>query len=352
MFNIVSTSIIIPVLFASISAFLAITLLRPYAISINLTDNPNDRKLHSGSVPLIGGVAMFFAIVVSILVLPNDSYDFNYFLLASMILIVIGVLDDYREISVTLRLLSQGLVALIIISGGNLSILSVGNLFATGEILLNGWSYFITVIAIIAAINAVNMADGIHGLAAGNSLITFIAILLLSFGKMSHQDLWIPLLFCSVLPVFLIYNLCLGVPKSKRIFMGDAGSMFLGMAIVWLLLDFSQGENLIFKPVTALWIFSVPLIDMVAVFTRRLVSGTSPFKADISHMHHILLCQGFKQRNVLQIILLFSLLMAVVGILGEQFHAPEWVMLLGFLMTFVVYSFWSKAAIRNIQIHS
>ena len=344
--------IVFPILIAAFSTYIAIVILRPIAKKINLTDVPSDRKLHKGSVPLIGGIAMFFGIVISILVFSPDLNEYKYFLLASIIIVSIGVLDDHLGLSVTIRLIFQGLVAIVIVSGGNLSITSIGNLFGFGEIFLNGWSYFISVIAIIAAINAVNMADGIHGLAAGNSLITFIAILLLSFGKMSHQDLWIPLLFCSVLPVFLIYNLCLGVPKSKRIFMGDAGSMFLGMAIVWLLLDFSQGENLIFKPVTALWIFSVPLIDMVAVFTRRLVSGTSPFKADISHMHHILLCQGFKQRNVLQIILLFSLLMAVVGILGEQFHAPEWVMLLGFLMTFVVYSFWSKAAIRNIQIHS
>lgn len=347
MLSIISISVIIPVLVASISTFLAITLLRPFAININLTDNPSNRKLHSGSVPLIGGIAMFFGIVVSILVLPHDLNDFNYFLLASMILIIIGALDDHREISVKLRLLFQVLVAVIIISGGKLSIFSVGNLFETGEILLNGWAYFITVLAIISAINAVNMADGIHGLAAGNSLITFIAIFLLSIGKMPYQELWIIILFCSVLPVFLIHNLCLGLPKSKRIFMGDAGSMFLGMGIVWLLLDLTQGDAKIFNPVTALWIFATPLIDMVSVFMRRLTSGNSPFKPDVLHMHHLLLHQGFKQSNVLLILLLFSLLMALVGILGEQYEVAEWVMFFGFLIIFAVYFVWSKVAIRN-----
>tara|TARA_B110000967_G_C18900727_1_gene574761 strand:- start:141 stop:1208 length:1068 start_codon:yes stop_codon:yes gene_type:complete len=349
MFSNISFSVVIPVLVASMSTFLAITLLRPFAISINLTDKPSDRKLHFGSVPLIGGISMFFGIVASILVLPNDLNAVNYFLLVSMILITIGVLDDHRNISVKLRLLFQFLVALIIVLGAKLSIVSVGNLLETGEILLNGWSYFISLLAIIVAINAVNMSDGIHGLAAGNSLITFIAILLLSIGNIPYQDLWIVLLFCSVIPVFLIYNLCLGVSKSRRIFMGDAGSMFLGMSIVWLLLDLSQGEAKIFNPVTALWIFATPLIDMASVFTRRLISGNSPFKADISHMHHLFLRQGFKQRDVLLILLLFSLLMAVVGVLGEQYEVAEWVMFFGFLIIFAVYFFWSKVVIRNLN---
>jgi UDP-GlcNAc:undecaprenyl-phosphate GlcNAc-1-phosphate transferase len=340
---------ILPILIASLTTFIAIVLLRPFAISINLLDLPNDRKLHTGSVPLIGGIAMFFAIVISILVLPHDLNEFNYFLLASLILLVIGVLDDHSNISVSPRLFFQALVALIIVTLGTINITSFGSLFGNGEILLNGWTYFISVIAIMAGINAVNMGDGIHGLAGGNSLITFSAILFLSVGSMSNQYLWIALLFCSVLPVFLIHNLCLGMHKSKRIFMGDAGSMFIGMSITWLLIDLSQGEFQVFNPVTALWLFAAPLIDMASSFIRRLVSGNSPFKADLFHMHHLLLHLGIKERNALLIILSFSLLMAVVGILGERYEATEWAMFSGFLTVFVVYIIWSRWAVRKIK---
>jgi UDP-GlcNAc:undecaprenyl-phosphate/decaprenyl-phosphate GlcNAc-1-phosphate transferase len=339
---------LLPIFVASLTTLVMIQLLRPFALRINLLDTPSDRKLHSGSVPLIGGISMFFGMVISILVLPTDLNEFNYFLLASLILVIIGVLDDHQNISVSLRIVFQVLVAVIIISGGGISILSFGNLLGYGEILLNGWAYFISVIAIIVAINAVNMTDGVHGLAAGNSLVTFVAILLLSAGNMSHQDLWIPLLFCSVLPVFLIHNLCLGVSKSKRIFMGDAGSMFIGMGIVWLLLDLSQGEVQIFNPVTALWLFAVPLIDMVSIFIRRLVSGQSPFNPDLFHIHHILMRLGFKERNVLLLLLLFSILMAVVGILGERYEVAEWAMFSGFLMIFVIYMFCCGVAVRKI----
>ena len=340
--------ILLPILIASLTTFIAISLLRPFAISINLVDKPSSRKLHSGSVPLIGGIAMFFGVVISILVFPHVN-QLDHFLLASLILVVIGVLDDHNNISVSIRLFFQVLVSLIVVSVGDIHITSFGSLFGNGEIFLNEWSYFISVIAIIAGINAVNMADGIHGLAGGNSLITFLAILFISIGNLSQQDLWILIMFCSVLPVFLIHNLCLGISESKRIFMGDAGSMFIGMSIVWLLIDLSQGELKVFNPVIALWLFAIPLFDMVSVFIRRIASGISPFKADVFHMHHLLIHSGMKESNVLLTILVFSLIMSLIGILGVQYEVAEWVMFSGFLTIFFIYMYAGKVLMRNIK---
>ena len=341
---------IFPVFIASLITFFAIMFLRPFAIRINLTDKPGDRKLHVDSVPLVGGIAMYFGITITLLILPIDFNDFKYFFLASFILIIIGVFDDHRDISVSLRFLFQALVAIIIVSGAELSISSFGNLLGQGEILFYGWAYFISVIAIITGINAVNMADGIHGLAAGNSLITFAAILFLSIGNIPNQDLLITLLFCSVLPVFMVHNLCIGISSSKRIFMGDAGSMFLGMGIVWLLLDSSQGETRIFNPVISLWFFAVPLMDMVSAFIRRLLVGKSPFKPDLFHLHHLLLHMGFKNTNALILILLFSFIMALIGILGSLYEVAEVIMFSGFLVVFlayIVFISWAKSKTKN-----
>ena len=291
---------------------------------------------------------MFFAIVITILVFPDD-HQLDHFILASLILVVIGVLDDHNNISVSIRLFFQALVSLIVVSVADIHITTFGSLFGNSEIFLNEWSYFISVIAIIAGINAVNMADGIHGLAGGNSLITFLAILFISIGNLSQQNLLILILFCSVLPVFLIHNLCLGVSESKRIFMGDAGSMLIGMSIVWLLIDLSQGELKVFNPVIALWLFATPLFDMISVFIRRIASGISPFKADVFHMHHLLIHSGMKESNVLLTILVFSLIMSVIGILGVQYEVTEWVMFSGFLIIFFIYMFAGKVLMRNIK---
>jgi UDP-GlcNAc:undecaprenyl-phosphate/decaprenyl-phosphate GlcNAc-1-phosphate transferase len=332
-------AVFISLFVASFTTFVLIYLLRPFAVSIGLVDRPNNRKPHKGSVPLIGGIAMYIGVVVGILVSSYDLNQYKFFILASFIIVIVGILDDHLNISVTLRLLFQGLVALIITTAGGITIETFGNFLGSGEIFLNEWSYFITVIAIITGINAVNMADGIHGLAGGNSLITLLAIIYLSIGVSSHAIFLLVLLLCAVLPVFLIHNLCLGISESKRIFMGDAGSMFIGLVIASLLVDLSQGEDRAFAPVTALWLFAVPLIEMTTAVLRRLTLGKSPFKPDIDHTHHLLLRIGFGEKNTLLLILFISLLMAVIGILGEIYNVAEWAMFVGFIIAILIYIF-------------
>jgi UDP-GlcNAc:undecaprenyl-phosphate/decaprenyl-phosphate GlcNAc-1-phosphate transferase len=338
-----------PMLITSIATFIAIYLLRPFAISIDLVDRPNNRKSHKGSVPLIGGIAMYIGVVIGILVSSHDLNKFNFFLLASFIIIIVGILDDHHNISVTLRLLFQGLVAVIIASVGGIQIESLGNVLGIGEITLNEWSYFFTVIAIVAAMNAVNMADGIHGLAGGNSLITLLAILYLSISSISNLVILIMLLLCAALPVFLINNLCLGVSKSKRIFMGDAGSMFIGLVIVCILVDLSQGEDRVFSPVTALWLFAIPLIEMSTAILRRIVSGKSPFKPDSLHTHHLFLRFGIRENNTLLLMLFISLSTAAIGILGEIYDVAEWLMFVGFMLVFLIYISVHGIALKRIQ---
>ena len=130
--------------------------------------------------------------------------------------------------------------------------------------------------------------------------------------------------------------------------MGDAGSMFIGLTIAWLLIDLSQGENRIFAPVTALWLFAVPLIEMSSAILRRLTSGKSPFMPDLYHFHHLLIRLGVGEKTTLLIMILFSLLMAVMGILGELYGIAEWVMFVGFLLIFGIHIFSYRMFLRNI----
>ena len=130
--------------------------------------------------------------------------------------------------------------------------------------------------------------------------------------------------------------------------MGDAGSMLIGLAIAWLLIDLSQGEYRVFAPVTALWLFAVPLIEMVTAVLRRLTSGKSPFKPDLDHSHHLLIRLGVGEKSALLILILFSLLMAVIGILGELYGVAERVMFVGFLLIFGMHFVSHRMAFRNI----
>ena len=342
---------VFPIFIAITTTFIAISLLRSFALSINLVDYPSNRKQHSGSVPLIGGIAMFIGLVVSILLADIDLNKYSIYFLGSLIIVMIGFLDDYRDISVFLRILFQTFVAIIIASAGNILIESFGNIFGVGNIFLYEWAYFITIIAIITGMNAVNMTDGIHGLAGGNSLITFLAIVFLSRDLDWHlqTSVLISILFCAVLSIFLIHNLCIGIDKSKRIFMGDAGSMLIGLTIGWVLIDLSQGENRVFAPVTALWLFAMPLIEMVSIVFRRLSSGKSPFHPDLNHTHHIILRFGIREKYTLLLMLLVSLIIAVIGILGELYGVAERVMFFGFLIVFGIYFISCEIFLKNIQ---
>ena len=295
-----------PLFVAIVTTFIGILLLRPLAANIGLVDIPNNRKPHTGSVPLIGGIAMYLGIIVSILITPLDLNNFSYFILASLIVVFLGALDDHQNISVSIRILFQCLAAVIVAEVAGISILSFGDLLNRGDIYIDDWPVFISVLAIIAGMNAVNMLDGINGLAGGSSLITFIAVAYLAIDSTIGVSLMIALLFCMVLPVFLIDNLCIWRPLQNRIFMGDAGSMLLGLSIAWVLIDLSQGEVSVFSPVTALWLFGLPIIELVSTIFRRVLNGKSPFEPDLNHMHHIISHLGVGKKKSLIIMLIFS----------------------------------------------
>jgi UDP-GlcNAc:undecaprenyl-phosphate/decaprenyl-phosphate GlcNAc-1-phosphate transferase len=341
---------VLSILIAITSTYIAIYLLRHFAHKINLLDVPNDRKTHKGNVPLIGGIAMYIGVVASLLLTSNDFSPFYYFTITSGVILILGFLDDFSQIAVGYRLIVQALIAIFVVTVVGVNLESFGDLFGNGEIFLKRWNYLISVLAIILAINAINMSDGIHGLAGASSFITLSAILYLSRGSISQEIVQIVSLFCVVIPVFLVNNICFGADKSKRIFMGDAGSMLLGFVIVWALISLSQDEEYqSFAPVTALWLFAFPLIEMFTVVIRRLVSGKSPFKPDLSHSHHLLIRLGLNETTTLLFLALFSLLMAVFGVLGELYGVDENLMFISFLLVFVLYLFLYIFAARKAK---
>jgi|TARA_B110000008_G_C16978470_1_gene567162 UDP-GlcNAc:undecaprenyl-phosphate/decaprenyl-phosphate GlcNAc-1-phosphate transferase len=340
---------LISIIVTFLLTILAITFLRRLALKINLVDFPGQRKVHSGSVPLIGGLSMFVGIFFGLLVFPTDKDLIAGFLFGMFILVALGILDDYRNISVSIRFIFQGFAALIMIHYAGVSIESIGNLNGTGEILLQKWAVIFSLIAVIGSINAINMMDGIHGLAGGQSLITFVAIAFLTFINNSYLGFSIALVFCFSLIPFLVENLCIGRSEDKRIFMGDAGSMMLGFGIVWLLVENSQGPSRSFAPATALWVFSIPLMDFFSTILRRLLKKQSPFRPDRGHFHHILIEKGFSDLQSLIIILILTLVIAIVGIVGELLMVSEWKMFYSFIALFVTYSLYTFYSWKKVK---
>jgi UDP-GlcNAc:undecaprenyl-phosphate GlcNAc-1-phosphate transferase len=323
-------------------AFLAIKLFKPIAVDVGLVDKPNARKHHEGQIPLIGGISIFVAVLAaSLLWLPN-TLELRMYLIASAMMVFIGALDDNFDLKVRIRIVGQIIIASLMIYGVGGYIGNLGNLFGLGNIELGPMGIIFTYFAIIVVINAYNMVDGIDGLVGSLSLNTFTAIAILFLMNGNSGYLTYPLILATATLPYLMFNLGYFKKYTKKIFMGDAGSMFIGLSVIWLLTIGTQGENASFRPVTALWICAIPLMDMLAIVMRRYRKGKSPFKPDRDHLHHILQRAGLSSRQTLLVISIASVVMSLIGVIGEYFQVAESIELALFILMFILYNKYAR----------
>ncbi|USD38662.1 UDP-N-acetylglucosamine--undecaprenyl-phosphate N-acetylglucosaminephosphotransferase [Ferrimonas sp. SCSIO 43195] len=330
-------------LWAFFASFLSIRLAKPIAYRTGLVDKPNERKHHQGAIPLVGGISIFIGVMTAMKIFIPNSTLINLYLLSSAIILLLGVLDDRNDLPVSYRMAVQSLSACIMIFGADLYLETLGGIFGFFEFSLGHLGILVTIVAVIGAINAFNMVDGIDGLAGMLSIVSFSGLVILFI--LGNSIFWvIPILFISAILAYLMFNLGWPSKRVNKIFMGDAGSMLIGLTIVWLLVLGSQGSTPAFRPVTALWIIALPLMDMAAIMIRRVRKGQSPFKPDRDHLHHICMRAGLSSNQSLFTITLISALIVIFGIIGEIASIPEWIMFLFFIFLFMAYS----KAILNI----
>lgn len=307
------------------------------AVKINLVDRPNNRKHHIGAVPLIGGISITL-VIISFLLINDDILDNGLvYILSISTLAFIGVADDKFDLSVKVRIGTQVLLSLAMVFFAGIELHYLGDMFGIGDISLGLISPIITVFAVIAAINAFNMVDGIDCLLGMLAIVSFSSLAFLSYSGGQQPLTYFCIVFVVAMIPYLIMNYGL-LGSNRKIFMGDAGSMMIGFSVIWLLLSLSQNENDPFvRPVTALWIIAVPLMDMVAVMARRMMKGVSPFKPDRTHLHHLFQRSGFSSKQTLVAISSISLSFALFGVYGELQDIPEYMMFYFFVLLFVIY---------------
>lgn len=317
--------------------WIALYLLKPVAYRAKLLDIPNGRKQHEGAVPLIGGMSIFIGVAIAVmLTLPNDATVTSW-LLCALGIVLLGVADDAEDLSVKLRIVMQVMLTLALCIGIDASLANLGDLLGMGEIDLSIFSYPFTVLIVLGVINAFNMIDGIDGLLGSIALVALLSLIIL-FSLSTHGTLLsISVIFVAALVPYLMNNLVLP-PFKEKIFMGDAGSMLIGLSISWLLIEGTQDPtHPAFRPVTALWLIALPLMDMVRVILVRLRDRRSPFAAGRDHLHHLLLAIGMSKCATLVTMATLAALLASVGVLSEYWHTKASVMFYSFLLTFLAY---------------
>jgi len=342
-------AMVLPSFLTTICAILALC---PLASRIKLIDEPGGRKQHAAQTPLVGGIGIFLGTVTLAIVHPPIFEIFSALFFISALILVVGMFDDMYDISAKLRLAVFSLAGLLMIGLTGAEITSFGNILGTGIIEVGGLSVLITILAVNCAINAVNMTDGLDGLAAGLVLISllFIGTILYERG-LDYPFRLVLYIGCSI-AAFLILNFRFPWIRKAAVFLGDSGSAFLGFIIAWLLINFSQGSDAIFPPVLCLFFIAFPLIDIVGVSSRRLIRGRSPLQPDRTHFHHLMLEAGYSVRKTVLTIYLYALAIGLFGYHLFQTGASEAMMLLVFLSCFVVYNLhiaYLKIRIRKHQ---
>ena len=284
---------------ALVVAFVASILLTPLvkrlAYRLGAVDKPNYRKVHDHVMPRLGGLAIFVAFLIGVVILRPMDESMIAILIGSFVIIVTGVLDDMYEISPKAKLLGQTLAAAIVIFFGDIQIEFI-NLPFGGELNFGYLSIPLTLIWIIGITNAINLIDGLDGLAAGVSTIALLTLAAMASIMGNVFVLAIALLLAASSSGFLFYNF-----HPAKIFMGDTGSLFLGFMIsVLALLGF---KNVAFVSlVIPIIMLGVPISDTFFAIVRRLLNKQPPFSPDKSHLHHRLMSIGFTHRQTVLII--------------------------------------------------
>lgn len=316
------------------------------AVLKRLIDTPTEeRKIHKRSVPTIGGIIIYagtlFAYALWYNIPEGEYYDtifntiyksineFKLIIATSLILFFVGVKDDIIGTAPVKKLFAHIVVALILVLMGDIRITGLHGIFGVSEIPYWG-SVFISIFTYVVVVNAFNLIDGVDGLAAGVGFLSSCAfgIWFIFANEFAYAALCFAL--AGALTGFLVFNF-----SPAKIFMGDSGSLVIGMFICVLAIKMIEYPIdridpfwvRVSKPVFAISALAYPLMDTLRVFIIRAVKGQSPFNADRNHIHHKLIDCDFSHAKTVIIIYIFSVVIVGSAILTYYFDAPTYSLL-------------------------
>lgn len=259
-------------------------------------------------------------------------------LIACGMMLVIGMIDDRRELSPLIRFVVQIAACCIMIFASDVVLTDFGSLMWNGVLSLGWFSVPITIFSALGVINAFNMMDGIDGLSSMVLIIagSSMAWLALQAGQYANASLLVIVVGAAM--GFFLLNARLPWNKRARVFLGDSGSLFLGLFLAWHFIDLGNGEDRAFAPMTAVWLLGVPLLDTTLLMVRRWRAGGSALAADQMHLHHAFLKAGFSVTQATLFITLLVLTTTAVGLAGHILAWPEYWMFYGYMAFGLIYN--------------
>lgn len=283
-----------------------VPVLKKFAIKFNITDSPNRRKIHETPKPLLGGFAIYCGVFISYLFYIDFTFVLAdmYIWFFGIILVILGVIDDKNDIKAVYKLIGQVIVALLtaILLGG-INVISIGDM----SIIFPQWfGILVEMVWIVALINAFNLIDGLDGLSSGIALISLIILWIIMYVTGENATMIYIVIMIGALLGFLYYNF-----YPSEIFLGDAGSMFIGYYIGVMSIDKYKTATFT-TSIILLLVVAIPLLDILLAIVRRRANNQKVFTADALHFHHRLLRHGLSHQQAVLI------MYAITGIYGIE----------------------------------
>ena len=299
---------LIPIITCFIVSLLLTPLVKRVAIQLNAVDLPNNRKVHTTAMPRLGGFAIYISFMIGSLIFLPTFENIWPILIGGTVVAITGFVDDLKNLPPFVKLLGQILAALIpVISGITIDFITIpgGNVIEFGVLAVP-----LTILWIVAITNAINLIDGLDGLAAGVSSIATLTISVLAF-SLGHpmSTLMGTVLLGSTLG-FLLYNF-----YPAKIFMGDTGALFLGYMISLLSITGLTKSAAVFSLIIPMIILAVPIIDTTFAIIRRMLNKKPISSPDKFHLHHSIIRLGFTHKEAVILIYLLSGLFSLSAIL-------------------------------------
>jgi len=313
-------NIIQSVITSFLVSFISIPVVITVASSKKLFDLPGNRKLHDQPIPHLGGVVFFASVLLSCTLFTSfvSNPELQFFIAASVIIFFFGIKDDLVSISPFKKFTGQLIAAFILVYLGKFQINSLYGFLGYGT-MNSFWSIVFTVVTVLLIINAYNLIDGINGLAASLGILScsIFGVYFYLANDISYAVLSFSMV--ASLVAFIYYN-----KTPAKIFMGDAGSLFLGLVNAALVIKFIKIPNLTSFGISqsafiGLSFIFIPVVDALRLFTTRIFMGRSPFSSDTNHIHHLLLRFGLSHLKVTGIIIILSSLIIGLSFFVQSF---------------------------------
>jgi UDP-GlcNAc:undecaprenyl-phosphate GlcNAc-1-phosphate transferase len=304
----------------AVLSLLLVSLAKTQAHRLHLLDRPGGRKQHLGNIPTVGGISIYLAFLFG-MAFEFDLLKTYGVLLAGMgLLVLVGALDDALDLSSTTKLCAQLAAAGLIAWAGAMPLFTFGHIFHSQELTLLG-DVVLTVFMAVWIVNAINMVDGVDGLAGGAVVVSLawlgVGAILTGSGNTVSVILRLIVPVCA----FLTFNHRTPWRKRASVFMGDAGTLMLGFALTWFCLELRARGG--FPMLACTLVIAIPLTDVVSLFFRRLYAGQNPFKGDRQHLHHLLEAVGVPAEAIPLLVNGASAVIGGFGILGSYFELPS-----------------------------